>query len=100
MLLAIRAFWLVLQAAFAHLYSGLAYPVLIVAGIIGWRGWRPWWILPVIVVEAVYASDLFAHASGSGKLPGAMSNVFFQLGAFTLLALIGFAIGWAVRRRV
>ncbi|MCI4679499.1 hypothetical protein K9U39_09995 [Rhodoblastus acidophilus] len=99
MLLAIRLFWLTLAAAAAHFHDGLAYPTVLLAALIAWRGWGPWWILPVIVAEAVYASDLFASASGGGKLPGAMSNVFFQLIVFALLALIGFAAGWTFRRR-
>jgi hypothetical protein len=98
-LLAIRVFWLVFSASLAHLQNGLAYPVLILAGLIGWRGWRPWWLAPLILAEAIYAADLFSHASGRGKLPGAMSNVYFQFGVFALLALVGFVIGWAVRRR-
>jgi len=97
-LLAVRVFWLLFEASIAHLQSGLAYPVLILAGLIGARGWRPWWILPLILAEAVYASDLFSHAAGGGKLPGAMSNVFFQFGVFTLLALIGFVIGRLIAR--
>jgi hypothetical protein len=96
--LAFRVFWLTLFAAFEHFSDGLAYPTLALAALIGWQGWRPWWALPLIVIPAVYASDLYSHASGGGKLPGAMSNVFFQLGAFALLALFGFLAGWLVRR--
>ena len=88
-----------LAAVAAHFQDGLAFPTVLLAALIGWRGWRPWWIVPVFVAEAVYASDLFARAGGTGKLPGAMSNVFFQLFVFALLALIGLGLGWAFRRR-
>jgi hypothetical protein len=98
-LLVFRVFWLTLFAAFEHFSDGLAYPTLALAALIGWQGWRPWWALPLIVIPAVYASDLYSQASGAGKLPGAMSNVFFQLGAFALLALAGFLAGWLVRRQ-
>ena len=99
MLLAIRLFWLTLSAAAVHFQDGLAYPTVLLAALIAWRGWRPWWILPVVVAEAVYASDLFATASGAGKLPGAMSNVFFQLIVFALLAVVGLVLGWLFRLR-
>jgi hypothetical protein len=98
-LIAVRLFWLTLEAAVAHFHDGLAFPVLLLAALIAWRRWRPYWMLPVIVAEAVYASDLFAHATGGGKLPGAMSNVFFQLGVFTLLALVGYVLGRLVPNR-
>lgn len=98
MLLASRAFWLMLAAVAAHFQDGLAFPTLVLAALIGWRGWRPWWIVPVFVGEAIYASDLFARAGGGGKLPGAMSNVFFQLIVFAFLALAGLGLGWALRR--
>jgi MYXO-CTERM domain-containing protein len=98
-LLAFRVFWLTLFAAVEHFSDGLAYPTLALSALIGWRGWRPFWALPLIVIPAVYASDLYSHASGGGKLPGAMSNVFFQLGAFALLALAGFLAGRLIRRQ-
>jgi hypothetical protein len=96
-LLALRLFWLTLFAAADHFQNGLAYPMLIVSALIGWRGWRPYWIAPLVVVEAIYAAQMYSHASGAGKLPGAMSNAFFQIGVFALLALIGLILGWAVR---
>ena len=99
LLLVSRFFWLMLAAAAAHFQDGLAFPTLLLAALIGWRGWRMWWIIPVVAAEAIYASDLFAQASGGGKLPGAMSNVFFQLIVFAFLALTGLALGWALRRR-
>jgi hypothetical protein len=99
LLLVFRIFWLMLAAAAAHFQDGLAFPTLLLAALIGWRGWRPWWIFPVVVAEAIYASDLFAQAGGGGKLPGAMSNVFFQLIVFAFLALTGLGLGWALRRR-
>jgi hypothetical protein len=99
-LLVLRFFWLVVFAAAAHLQDGLAYPTLLGAALLGWRGGRPYWTLPLIAASALYASDLYSHAAGEGKLPGAMSNVLFQLAVFALLALIGYLAGWAVRRRV
>ncbi len=99
MLIVSRTIWLVLAAAAAHFQDGLAFPALLLAALIAWRGWRPWWIVPVVVAEAIYASDLFSHATGGGKLPGAMSNVFFQLIVFAFLALTGLTLGWALRRR-
>jgi hypothetical protein len=97
-LLVFRIFWLVLAGAAAHVQDGLAFPVVLLAVLVGWRGWRVWWIVPIVVAEAAYASDLFAHASSGGKLPGAMSNVFFELIVFAFLALTGLALGWAARR--
>jgi hypothetical protein len=99
-LLAIRLFWLALLAASYHFQSGLAYPTLALSALIGWRAWRAWWLAPLVVAPAIYASHFYADATGSGKLPGAMSNVLFQCGVFALLALTGFAVGWAVRRKV
>ncbi|HUO55279.1 MAG TPA: hypothetical protein VMU18_11090 [Rhodoblastus sp.] len=97
MLFIIRLLWLVLEAASAHLQNGLAYPVLLLAGLIGWRRWSPLWLLPLVGAEAFYAADMFAKAGGAGKLPGAMSNVFFQLFVFAFLALLGLVIGRALR---
>jgi hypothetical protein len=99
LLLVARTFWLMLAAVAAHFQDGLAYPTVALAALIGWRGWRPWWIVPVVIAEAIYASDLFAQATGGGKLPGAMSNVFFQFFVFAFLALIGLALGWTFGRR-
>jgi hypothetical protein len=98
-LLVIRLLWLTLLAAGAHFQNGLAYPPLLVSALIGWRGWPAWLLPPLIVAFAIVASRFYAGATGTGKLAGDMSNVFFQIGVFALLSLVGFALGWAVRRR-
>ena len=99
MLLVIRLFWLTLEAVGMHFQNGLAYPTLILAALIGWRGWRIYWLAPLIIIPAAFAAQLYADATGRGKLPGAMSNVIFECGVFALLALLAFAAGRAVLRR-
>lgn len=100
MLVAVRLFWLMLEAAGAHFQSGLAWPPLVLSALIGWLGWRPYWLAPLIVIPAIVAAQTYADATGTGKLPGAMSNVVFQCGVFAMLSLIGFGVGWLARRRV
>lgn len=93
MLVALRVFWLVVEAAINHFSSGLAFPVLLVGILVGWRRWSVLWLAPLIVAEAAYAADLFSGASGAGKLPGAMSNGLFQAIVFGLIGLVGGTIG-------
>jgi hypothetical protein len=98
-LLAFRLFWLMIFVAAEHLRDGLAYPALAVAALLGWRGLRLYWLAPLIVALAVIAGQIYAHATGEGKISGALGNFPFELAVFAVLALAGYFAGrfWGKR---
>ncbi len=99
MLVAFRLLWLLIFVAGEHLRDGLAWPALVVAMLLGWRGFRVWWLMAPVVVLALVAGRIYAQATGEGKISGALGNLPFELIVFTVLALLGYLAGWFWRRR-
>jgi hypothetical protein len=99
MVVAFRLLWLIIFACFEHLKDGLAWPALIVAFVLGWRGIRPWWLLAPIVCLAGYANHIYAYATGETKIAGVLGNVPFELMVFGMLSLVGYVAGRFWRRR-
>jgi hypothetical protein len=99
MLLAARYFWLIVFAAGTHFVDGLAYPAVLIALTLGWKGIRFDWLAMPILLSAYAAYYYYAHASSEGKLSGAMGNFVFELMVFALLSAIAYLVGWALRRR-
>ena len=83
----------------AHVPDGLAFAAVAAGALVGWRRLSPVWLAPVAALLAVYASGIFAHATDTGKVSGALSNVFFELLIFALWSLAGFFAGRLMRRR-
>jgi hypothetical protein len=98
-LLAIRIFWLVIFVSIEHFRDGLAYPALIVAALLGWRGIRFYWLAAPIVALALASSYIYAHATGAGKASTAIGIFWFELMVFAFLSLVGYLLGWFLRRR-
>jgi hypothetical protein len=98
-LLVIRIFSLVIFAAVAHFRDGLAYPALVVAALMGWRGTGFYWLAAPIVVLAIAAGQIYADATDAGKSVSALGNFPFELMVFAFLSLVGYLLGWAWRRR-
>ena len=99
MLLAFRFLWLIVFTAGAHLQDGLAYPALAIAFLLGWRGIGVYWLAAPSVAMAVVAAQVYAHATSTGKISGAMGNLAFELMVFAALGLAGYLAGWFFRRR-
>ena len=99
MLVVIRIFSLVIVAAAEHFHDGLAYPALIVAALLGWRGIGFYWLAAPILALAIAANQIYANATSSGKTAAAMGNFPFELMVFTFLSLVGYLLGWLWRRR-
>jgi hypothetical protein len=96
---AFRLLWLIIFAAFEHLRDGLAWPALIVAFLLGWRSFRFWWLLVLVIFLAGAANHIYAYATGETKIAGAMGNFPFELLVFAMLSAIGYIAGWTLRRR-
>jgi hypothetical protein len=96
---AFRLIGLMIFACFEHLKDGLAWPALIVAFLLGWGGFRAWWLLAPIILLAGYASHIYAYATGEGKISGALGNFAFELLVFAVLSLAGYLAGKFWRRR-
>ncbi len=99
MLLAFRFLWLILFTAAEHFRDGLAWPALALALLLGWRGFRIYWLAAPTLALAIYASQVYAHATGEGKISGAMGNFAFETMVFGFLALAGYGAGRFWRRR-
>jgi hypothetical protein len=99
MLLAARYFWLIVFAAGTHFTDGLAYPAVLIAFALGWKGVRFDWLAMPILLSAYGAYYYYAHATSEGKLSGAMGNFVFELMVFAFLSAVGYLVGWALRRR-
>ena len=97
-LLAFRFLWLIVFTAAEHFRDGLAWPALAIAILLGWRGMAIWWLAAPALALAIYASHLYAHATGEGKISGAMGNFAFETLVFGSLALAGFLAGRFWRR--
>ncbi|MGO9391841.1 hypothetical protein [Rhodoblastus sp.] len=99
MLVVIRIFSLVIVAAVEHFRDGLAYPALIVAALLGWRGIGFYWLAAPILALAIAANQIYANATSSGKIAAAMGNFPFELMVFAFLSLVGYLAGLLWRRR-
>jgi len=99
MLLAARYFWLLVFAAGEHFADGLAYPAVLIALALGWKGIRPDWLAMPILLSAYAANYFYAQATSEGKLSGAMGNFAFELMVFTFLSAVGYLVGWLLGRR-
>jgi hypothetical protein len=99
MLLAARYFWLILFAAGTHFIDGLAYPAVLIALTLGWKGIRPHWLAMPILLSAYAADYFYARATSEGKLSGAMGNFAFELMVFVFLSAAGYLAGWLLGRR-
>lgn len=99
MLVAFRLFWLLIFVAGEHFRDGLAWPALAVAALLGWRGLRVYWLAAPVVILALAAGRIYAEATGTGKVSGALGNVAFELIVFAVLSLSGYLAGWFWRRR-
>ncbi len=99
MLLVARYFWLIVFAAGTHFIDGLAYPAVLIALILGWKGARPGWLAAPILLSAYAADYYYAHATSEGKLSGDMGNFAFELMVFAALSAVGYLAGWLLGRR-
>jgi membrane protein implicated in regulation of membrane protease activity len=99
MLLAARYFWLIIFVAGEHFADGLAYPAVLIALALGWKGIRPDWLAMPILLSAYAANYFFAYSTSEGKLSGAKGNFAFELMVFTFLSAVAYLVGWALRRR-
>jgi hypothetical protein len=99
MLLATRYFWLILFTAGTHFVDGLAYPAVLIALALGWKGVRPDWLAMPILLSAYAANYFFAYSTSEGKLSAAKGNFAFELMVFVFLSAVAYLVGWAIRRR-
>jgi hypothetical protein len=95
MLLATRYFWLIVLAAGEHFADGLAYPAVLIAFALGWKGVRFDWLAMPILLSSYAAYYYYAQPTGEGKLSGAMGNFVFELMVFAF----GYLVGWLLGRR-
>jgi hypothetical protein len=98
-LLVIRVFSLVIYAAAAHFRDGLAYPALVVAALMGWRGIGFYWLAAPILALALAAGQIYLDATDAGKSVSALGNFPFELMVFAFLSLVGYLLGWLFRQR-
>jgi hypothetical protein len=97
--LALRFLVLIALGAFEHLGDGLAYPALAAALLLGWRGIRFYWLAAPILLSAFAAQHIYANVATTGKLGGALGNIWFELMVFTFLSILGYVAGLLLRPR-
>ena len=99
MLLVIRGFSLVIFATVAHFYDGLAYPALVVAALMGWRGIGFYWLAAPILVLTLAAGHMYSGVNSTSKEAAALGIFPFELMVFAFLSLVGYLLGWVWLRR-
>jgi hypothetical protein len=97
--LALRFIVLIALGAFEHLGDGLAYPALAVALLLGWRAIGFYWLAAPILLSAFAARHIYANVANTGKLAGALGNIWFELMVFAFLSILGYLAGLLLRRR-
>lgn len=90
MVVALRVFGLIIYVAAEHFRDGLAYPALILGALIGWRAIPFYWLAAPTLGLAYASSRIYFHATGPGKVGGAMGNFAFELAVFGFLSLVGY----------
>jgi hypothetical protein len=97
--LALRFLTLTALGAFEHLGDGLAYPALAAALLMGWRGIGFYWLAAPILLSAFAAQHIYANVASTGKLGGALGNIWFELMVFAFLSVLGYVAGLVLARR-
>jgi hypothetical protein len=97
--LALRFLVLIVLGAFEHLGDGLAYPALAAAVLLGWRGIGFYWLPVPILLSAFATQHIYAKVDTTGKLGGALGNIWFELMVFAFLSILGYVGGLLLRRR-
>lgn len=99
MYLALRFLVLIVLGAFEHLGDGLAYPALAAALLLGWRGIGFYWLAAPVILSAFAAQHVYANIASTGKLGGALGNIWFELMVFSFVSILGYLVGLLLRRR-
>ncbi|WP_294538063.1 hypothetical protein [uncultured Rhodoblastus sp.] len=99
MLLVVRVFSLIIFATVAHFGDGLAFPALVAAALIGWRGIGFYWLAAPILALAFAANYMYSGVHSTAKEFAALGNIPFELMVFSFLSMVGYLLGWLFRRR-